>query len=59
MLASLIGLIREEARAKRYNGCILINYGRRNGMIMASMHGMANMMQCNISKLSGTGIPTI
>ena len=37
VLASLNVLSVKKQRAKRYNGCILINYGKRTGMIMARM----------------------
>ena len=55
-LTSPLRLIQEEANAGTNNGCKSYNYGRRTGMIRYDMHGMATMMRCNLSKLSGTGV---
>ena len=41
VLAPLNVLSAKKQSTKRYNGFILINYGKRTGMIMLGMHDMA------------------
>ena len=51
MLASLNVLSAKKQSTRRYNICILINYGKRSSMYSLGMHHMATMMQCNINKI--------